>query len=58
MYLYRAVDQHNQTIDVMLSKKRNRHAAYSFLKKAINQYELPTLINIAKNGANKAGIEH
>lgn len=58
VYLYLAVDQDNQVIDFMLSEKRTRYAAYSFLKKAIGKNGLPTPINIDKNGINKAGIEH
>ena len=34
-YLYRAVDSNGNTIDFMLSAKRNKKAAKRFLKKAL-----------------------
>ena len=57
MYLYRAVDKNGQTIDFLLSPTRKRRAAQAFLTKAIGQNGLPTVINIDKSGANKAGIK-
>ena len=57
MYLYRAVDKNGQTIDFFLSPTRKRRAAQAFLTKAIGQNGLPTVINIDKSGANKAGIK-
>ena len=35
-YLYRAVDSNGETIDFYLSKRRNKYAALTFLRKAIN----------------------
>ena len=55
-YLYRAVDKHGQTIDFLLTAKRDRKAARRFLKKAIKNNGQPNKINIDKSGANKLGI--
>ena len=40
-YLYRAVDQERQTIDVLLTAHRDKKAARHFFKKAIGQHGLP-----------------
>ncbi len=56
-YLYRAVDQRSDTIDFLLTARRDYKAARRFLEKAISQNGLPSLINIDRSGANKAGIE-
>ena len=37
-YLYRAVDSNGDTIDFMLSTKRNKKAANRFFKKAVLQF--------------------
>ena len=57
-YLYRAVDKDGNTIDFLLTAKRNLKAAKRFFKKAIDNNGAPEKINIDKSGANKAGIEH
>ena len=57
MFLYRAVDKQGMTIDFMLSPSRKKRSAHAFLIKAINQNGVPSLINIDKSGANKAGIK-
>jgi transposase-like protein len=56
-YLYRAVDKHGQTIDFLLTAKRDKRAAKRFLKKAIRGSGIPQKINIDKSGANTAGIK-
>ncbi len=56
-YFYRAVDKQGNTIDFLLTAKRDRKAAKRFLKKAIKRNGKPSLINIDKSGANKAGIK-
>ena len=56
-YLYRAVDKDGNTIDFLLTAKRNLKAAKRFFKKAIDNNGTPEKINIDKSGANKAGIE-
>ena len=55
-YLYRAVDKSGNTIDFLLTKRRNKRAAQLFLIKAINQHGTPGIINIDKSGANKQAI--
>lgn len=55
-YLYRAVDKEGQTIDFMLSEKRDEPAARAFFNKAINSNGLPEKVTMDKSGANKAGV--
>lgn len=55
-YYYRAVDKQGNTIDFLLTAKRDTKAALRFLNKAIGRNSKPGLINIDKSGANKAGI--
>jgi putative transposase len=55
-YYYRAVDKQGNTIDFLLTAKRDIKAALRFLNKAIGRNGKPGLINIDKSGANKAGI--
>lgn len=55
-YYYRAVDKNGDTIDFYLSLKRDKKAAYNFLKKAIKSSGLPEKVNIDKNKANHAAI--
>ena len=52
-YLYRAVDSTGNTVDFMLSEKRDRKAAKRFLKKALssNRNQIPILITVDKNPA-------
>ena len=56
-YLYRAVDKSGNTIDFLLTAKRDMKAALRFLTKAIDQNGKPGLINIDKSGANTAAIK-
>jgi putative transposase len=56
-YLYRAVDKTGNTVDFLLTAKRNLQAAKRFLKKAIGDGPRPLKINIDKSGANEAGIK-
>jgi len=57
-YLYRAVDKFGDTIDFMLSEKRDKKAVIRFFKKSIGQHGLPEKITIDKSGSNKAGADH
>ena len=52
-YFYRAVDSNGDTIDFMLSTKRNRKAAKKFFKKALssNHNQIPRVITVDKNPA-------
>lgn len=56
-YYYRAVDKQGQTIDFLLTDKRDTQAALRFLKKAIGQNGNPSLVNIDQSGANHAGLK-
>ena len=56
-YLYRAVDKAGDTVDFLLTAKRDRKAALRFLRKAIGHHGVPEKITIDKSGANTAAIE-
>jgi transposase-like protein len=55
-YYYRAVDKQGNTIDFLLTAKRDTKAALRYLTKAINRNGKPGLVNIDKSGSNKAAI--
>lgn len=57
VYLYPAVDKFGQTLDFMLSERRNMAAATKFFARALEVNGLPTKIVIDKSGANTAGIK-
>jgi len=57
-YLYRAVDRAGDTVDFLLTAKRDKAAARRFLERAINLHDLPEKITIDKSGANTAAIEN
>jgi putative transposase len=56
-YLYRAVDRDGNTVDFLLTAKRDLAAARRFLARAINLHDVPEKITIDKSGANTAAIE-
>lgn len=56
-YLYRAVDKFGDTIDFMLSEKRDELAAKRFFNKAIGYNNQPEKITIDKSGANNAALK-
>ena len=55
-YLYRAVDSSGQTIDFLLTAKRDAAAALRFFRKAIRLHGEPELVTIDKSGANTAAL--
>jgi len=57
-YLYRAVDSDGDTIDFMLSSKRDRKVAKRFLKKILssNHNQIPRVIIVDKNPAYPIAI--
>jgi transposase-like protein len=59
VYLYRAVDSSGQTLDFMLSDKRDTAAATRFLKKALNAEHTvaPRVINVDKNAAYPPAVD-
>nr|WP_281278377.1 IS6 family transposase [Zongyanglinia marina] len=56
-YLYRAVDRDGQTLDFMLSERRDTAAARRFFKRAVGSNGIPDRIAIDKSGANLAGLQ-
>lgn len=54
---YRAVDKYGETIDFLLTAKRDTKAALRYLRKAIGSNGKPSLINIDQSGANTAAIK-
>ena len=56
-YLYRAVDKYGNTIDFLLTAKRNTKAALRFLNRAIKNNGMPEKITIDGSDANNAAIE-
>jgi putative transposase len=57
MYLYRAVDKFGDTIDFMLSERRDEAAVTAFFRQAIDRNGLPEKVVMDKSGANCAGLE-
>ncbi|MDQ1811398.1 IS6 family transposase [Serratia ureilytica] len=55
-YLYRAVDTSGQTIDFLLTAKRDAAAALRFFRKAIRHLSRPERVTIDKSGANTAAL--
>ena len=58
-YLYRAVDSTGQTIDFMLSAKRDARAAKRFFRKMLKlpQHSSPRVINVDQNRAYPPAVE-
>lgn len=56
-YLYRAVGRDVDTVDFLLTAKRDLAAARRFLERLINLHDVPENITIDKSGANTAAIE-
>lgn len=56
-YLYRAIDHQGKTVDFLLTKCRDMHAARRFFKNAISKHACPIKVTIDKSGVNKKAIE-
>lgn len=56
-YLYRAVDRDGQTLNFMLSERRDLLAARSFFRRAISANGVPERVVIDKSGANLGGLQ-
>ena len=56
-YLYRTVDREGDTVDFLLTAKRNLAAVRRFLERAIDLHDLQEKITIDRSGANTAAIE-
>lgn len=57
-YLYRAVDKEGNTLDFMLSERRDEAAATAFFTRTIQSNGWPDKAVIDKSGANLAGLEN
>jgi putative transposase len=57
MYLYRAVDTENNTIDFLFRKYRDKASALAFFRKAIKHNGKPESINIDKSGSNMSAAK-
>jgi transposase-like protein len=59
MYLYRAVDSTGQTIEFLLTAKRDAAGAQRFFRKALSSVgnPVPRVINVDKNPAYPAAVE-
>lgn len=57
IYLYRAVDRAGQTLDFLLSERRDLAAARQFFKKTIISNGVPEKVVIDKSDANLAGLQ-
>jgi transposase-like protein len=55
-YLYRAVDKLGQTVDFLLTAKRDHAAARRFFERAISLHGVPEKITADKSGANAAAV--
>ena len=56
-YLYRAVDKKGQTVDFLLTAKRDKAAALRFFDKAMKANGVPEKVAMDKSGANKAAMD-
>ncbi len=57
VYLHRAVDRDGQTLDFMLSEKRDTKSAKKFFANALCDNGIPKRITIDKSRSNAAGIK-
>ena len=55
-YLYRAVDKEGNTVDFLLTKRRQKMSAQKFFNKAIGNNGNPRVVNIDKSGSNKSAL--
>jgi len=56
MYLYRAVDKYGNTVDFLLTRRRQKMSAQKFFNKAIGNNGKPRIVNIDKSGSNNSAI--
>lgn len=55
-YLYRPVDTAGQTVDFLLTARRDAAAALRFFRKAIRHQGEPEMVTMDKSGANTAAL--
>jgi putative transposase len=59
MYLWRAVDDEGEVLDVLVQKRRNKHAALKLLRKLLkNQGIHPETITTDKLASYRAALRH
>jgi putative transposase len=51
------LDKQGNTVDFLLTAKRDRRAARRFFTRAVKNNRLPKVVNIDKSGANNAGFK-
>ena len=56
MCLYRAVDKYGNTVDFLLTRRRQKMSAQKFFNKAIGNNGKPRIVNIDKSGSNNSAI--
>ena len=56
MYLYRAVDQVGPTVEFHRSRRRDRKAAQTFLRKAMRNQGVPTKITLDASAASHRAV--
>jgi transposase-like protein len=56
MYLYRAIDNHGDTVESWFSERRNLAAAKRFLRKALKRHGRPQRIVIDGSQTNREAI--
>lgn len=55
-YLYRAVDKEGETVDFLLTAKRDKAAAKRLFGKALRDSDVSEKVTMDKSGANKGAI--
>ena len=56
-YLWRAVDHEGEVLEVFVTKRRNREAALTFLRKAMKRYGLPKVMVTDKLRSYRAAMK-
>ena len=57
VYLYRAIDQFGQVIDVLVSEKRDRAATRRFFTRALEHSSRPNGRNLLRDGPRNRAIQ-
>ena len=57
LFYYRVIDRNNQTVDYMLSIRRNKKAVKRFLTKCFKDKTIPNMITIDKSGSNTYALK-
>lgn len=56
-YLSRAVDKDSQTVDFLLTARRDKQAALRFFRKAVGHHGRPAKVTIDKSGVHTPILE-